>query len=105
MNLCRHCNLKNANRPMGLCWSCYYSPARALYTSTSKYARRGVRDSHASRPLPKKPTSATAGSSAKVAVLASRAARGEQLWHPDDCRAKVTCRRCGHHMKAREEVA
>lgn len=31
-----------------------------------------------------RPTSAPAGSDAKIAWLRARAARGEPLWHPDD---------------------
>lgn len=39
MKLCRHCKESSANRPKGLCWSCYYTPGvRKLYPSTSKYA-------------------------------------------------------------------
>ena len=41
--LCRHCKKVKANRPRGLCWSCYYSPSvREKYPSTSKFGRRGV---------------------------------------------------------------
>ncbi len=36
--LCRHCQKSHVNRPLGLCWHCYYCPGvRALYPSTSKY--------------------------------------------------------------------
>jgi hypothetical protein len=39
--LCRHCGRRRPNRPLGLCWGCYYTPGmRALYPSTSKYAPR-----------------------------------------------------------------
>lgn len=39
--LCRHCCRKNASRPRGLCWCCYYQPGvLALYPSTSKYQPR-----------------------------------------------------------------
>lgn len=33
---------------------------------------------------PRKPTTARAGSDAKIAVMAARAARGDSLFHPDD---------------------
>lgn len=45
--LCRHCQVKNANRPLGLCWTCYYKPGvRALYPSTSKYAPKRHGSAH-----------------------------------------------------------
>lgn len=38
--LCRHCNARHINRPLGLCWTCYYMPAvRQLYPSESIYTR------------------------------------------------------------------
>ncbi len=83
--LCRHCKRVYANRPRGLCWSCYYQPGvRELFPSTSKFARLGVADSYGSRALPPEPTSAAPGSPAKVRVLAERAALGVALWHPLD---------------------
>lgn len=37
--VCRHCNCRKVNRPRGLCWRCYYTPAvRAMYLSTHKFA-------------------------------------------------------------------
>lgn len=39
--LCRHCRTRHVNRPLGLCWHCYYAPGvRAQYPSTSPYANR-----------------------------------------------------------------
>lgn len=89
MPLCRHCRRLRATRPMGLCWTCYYTPGvRSLYPSTSKYARRGVRDfviSVVGSPrLPPEPTTALPGSEEKIEVLAERARLGVSLWHPDD---------------------
>lgn len=84
--VCRHCRRGNVNRPRGLCWPCYYTPAvSALYPSTSKYARRGVGYGHrANAPLPAAPTSARPGTPEKLAALEDRARAGEQLHHPDD---------------------
>ncbi|MGE3809161.1 MAG: hypothetical protein AB7K24_31235 [Gemmataceae bacterium] len=80
--LCRHCGRVRSNRPRGLCWSCYYAPGvREMFPSTSKFARRGVKDGFAA---PAEPTSARPGSKEKVAVLAQRAGLGQQLWHPHD---------------------
>jgi hypothetical protein len=45
VKLCRHCNRKKANRPRGLCFSCYYKPGVIdLYPVTSKYAPKKLRD-------------------------------------------------------------
>jgi hypothetical protein len=82
---CRHCQLVPANRPRGLCWSCYYSPGiRDRYPSTSKYAHRGLDDFYGEPVAPPFPTAALPGSVEKVLVLQGRAQRGEALWHPDD---------------------
>jgi hypothetical protein len=40
------------------------------------------------RPLPAEPTDALPGSEEKIRVLAQRAERGEQLWHPLDRRGQ-----------------
>ena len=83
--LCRHCHRAKANRPRGLCWTCYYAPGvRDLYPSTSKYARRGFADTYATPALDAEPTTARPGSPEKAAVLARRAALGMTLWHPQD---------------------
>jgi hypothetical protein len=82
--LCRHCECTKANRPRGLCWSCYYTPGvREQYPSTSKFAQRGVTDFNGRAPLPI-PTRALPGTSEKVAVLEERARLGQALWHPLD---------------------
>jgi hypothetical protein len=40
---CRHCGRAKVNRPLGLCWACYYAPAvRALYPSASRYCPGGA---------------------------------------------------------------
>jgi hypothetical protein len=84
--LCRHCQKTKANRPRGLCWSCYYTPGvREQFPSTSKFARRGVRDFNGKTRMPE-PTSALPGTLEKVAVLAERARLGLSLWHPLDAR-------------------
>jgi hypothetical protein len=83
--LCRHCGQKQAGRPRGLCWTCYQTPEiRGLYSSLSKFGRRGVLDFYGSGELPAAPTRAMPGSLQKVAVLQQRASRREALWHPDD---------------------
>jgi hypothetical protein len=85
--LCRHCKGARANRPRGLCWSCYYRPGvRDLYPSTSKYARCGIRDFNGKAGLPTAPTRALPGSPEKVAILAQRARLRQSLWHPLDAR-------------------
>lgn len=80
---CRRCG-KPATRPRGLCWSCYHSPARDAFPSTSKFARRGVADRVGDPPLPAEPTGALPGSEEKLRVLEARAAARVRLWHPQD---------------------
>jgi len=93
--LCRNCNRVRANRPRGLCWSCYYTPGvRELYPSTSKFARRGISDFNGRAALPV-PTDAAPGSAEKVAVLERRARLGQSLWHPQDAPMDVESRRLG----------
>ncbi|HEV3143522.1 MAG TPA: hypothetical protein VGZ47_06505 [Gemmataceae bacterium] len=83
--LCRHCQKTKANRPRGLCWSCYYKPGvRELFPSTSKFARRGVANFCGAAPLPDAPTDAPPGSEEKIRVLMERAANKQALWHPGD---------------------
>ncbi|HLW65419.1 MAG TPA: hypothetical protein VKS79_08890 [Gemmataceae bacterium] len=83
--LCRHCQKSKANRPRGLCWSCYYAPGvRELFPSTSKFARRGVANFCGIAPLPEAPTVAAPGSEEKICVLMERAAKKQALWHPAD---------------------
>jgi hypothetical protein len=83
--LCRHCHRVQANRPRGLCWSCYYTPGlRDLYPSTSKFGRRGLDDFYGEAPLPPLPTGAFPGSPEKVAILQQRAMLRQSLWHPND---------------------
>ena len=79
---CRHCLRAPVNRPRGLCWKCFYTPAvRTLYPSK---VRHGVRDGYGPRPLPPEPTRAWPGTPEKVAVLCQRAAMRCELWHPKD---------------------
>lgn len=72
------------NRPRGLCWSCYYTPGvKEQYPSTSKYAARGVGNGMRCAAPPPEPTAVPPGPD-KVAILAERAARGEQLFNDGD---------------------
>jgi hypothetical protein len=83
--MCRHCHRAKANRPRGLCWSCYYRPGlRELFPSTSKFARRGVMDFYGHTILAHAPTGALPGTPEKVAILEQRARLGVSLWHPLD---------------------
>ena len=83
--LCRNCGRIRANRPRGLCWSCYYRPGvREQFPSTSKFARRGVDDFYGTAIPAPFPTVAAPGSVEKVAVLEERARLRQVLWHPED---------------------
>ena len=102
--VCRHCRKTRANRPRGLCWSCYYAPGvKDRYPSTSKYAKRGVGNITGVQPLPAKPTEAVPGSAEKVAVLEARAAAGESLWHPQDADWSEAGRQVEAGRKSSEE--
>ena len=80
--LCRHCGLRNINRPRGLCWPCFKIPRiRDLYPSTSIYARRGQANRRGPAPYP---TRAAPGSPEKLLVMEKRAAKGYDLHHPHD---------------------
>ncbi len=84
--LCRHCQKVKSNRPRGLCWSCYYTPGvREQFPSTSKFARRGVKDFNGRTKLGE-PTDALPGTEEKVRVLMERARLGLSLFHPLDAR-------------------
>lgn len=85
--ICQHCNKSTVSRPKGLCWKCYHTPGVAeMYKTLSKYANRGVghfsgRARPASDPIHEPKTRQE-----KEKILAGRAERGEELFHPDDCR-------------------
>jgi hypothetical protein len=83
--VCRCCQLRFANRPRGLCWSCYYRPGvREQFPSTSKFASKGVGIFVPAPGPAAEPTLALPGSPAKVAVLEERARLHQDLWHPQD---------------------
>lgn len=85
--VCRHCGTRLITRTRRLCRACFDTPeVRDLYPpmGTNASGRRGVGlENRSKHPLPA-PTDALPGSAAKVEVLAQRAARGEQLFHPLD---------------------
>lgn len=81
--LCRHCNLKHPNRPMNLCWVCYYTPGvRGMYLSESKYARRG--EGLVEHEGPPQPLESLPGSLEKVLDLERRAQAGQTLFMDGD---------------------
>lgn len=87
--ICRHCNQSQASRPRQLCWACYNTPGvRNLYSTTSKFGRRGLGNVNGNRPLPAFPTQAPPGSPEKLAVLAERARLNLSLFHPEDVTEK-----------------
>lgn len=94
--MCRHCGKVKANRPRGLCWSCYYKPGvRDQYPSTSKFGRRGIDDFNGWPVEPPEPTNALPGSSEKVAILEQRARLKLALWHPQDAPMDRESRKLG----------
>lgn len=103
--LCKHCNRNKVQRPRGLCQYCYAWPhIRLLYPPVSKCGNRGLglapRPPGVARratwvetatpefgraaPLPAHPTDFLPGTELKKVVMMERAARGEQLFHPQD---------------------
>lgn len=88
---CRHCKDQDrvANRPRGLCWTCYYTPGvKELYEPIGEKGVYGAYGSatpmnHRGR-LPAQPTNELRGTPEKIEVMRERAARGESLFHPDD---------------------
>src|SRR5262245_17841287 len=83
--MCRNCQKTKANRPRGLCWTCYYTAGvREKFPSTSKFARRGIGNFNGTAPLPDQPTPAAPGSEAKIMILMERAAKRQALFHPLD---------------------
>ena len=82
VTLCCHCRAAPITRPRQLCWACYYTPGiRRRYPPENTYPLLGL---SGRRRLPRYPTLAPPGSAEKIAVLARRAQRGEELWHPED---------------------
>ena len=83
--ICKHCHERRANRPRGLCWSCYNTPGvREQYACLSLLGRPPVEDFAGQEDLPSQPTNARPGSPEKVAVLQERARLKQRLWHPLD---------------------
>ena len=80
--VCRHCRRHAANRPRGLCWTCYYTPGvRERYAPRCP---RGLEDFYGGTEPPLAPTRAMPGTLEKVAVLEQRARQRQALWHPQD---------------------
>lgn len=79
--LCVHCHKYRMSRPRGLCFGCSEKPGvRALYTANEK-------DRFDDDLVPKPvlfPTDARPGSDEKIAVMAGRFERGEELFHARD---------------------
>lgn len=88
---CLHCGVLMACKPRGLCDGCYKrSGVKLGYpVSGSGFARRSLPDRTGAAPLPTEPTGQPVGSEARFLVLEERAARGEQLAHPDDSLYRV----------------
>lgn len=82
---CLACNRNARCRPRGLCFGCYADPVvRSQHHSTDPRGRRGEGIITGAGLPPRSPTTYLPGSDEKVEVMAARAARGEQLFHPLD---------------------
>lgn len=83
---CRNCATRKGSRPRGLCYTCYQDGAiRAQHKGAIGHGIEGQRVRPGKR-LPAEPTTALPGSEEKIRVLEARAARGEQLHHPQDAK-------------------
>ena len=86
--VCKHCERWTANKPRGLCQSCYNTPGvREMYPSTSKFARRGLladNESTEDPPLAKTATETCPGSLERQEVYTQRIMEGRAMFHPDD---------------------
>lgn len=82
---CVHCKRKSGTwRARGLCQRCY-KYHRHLYPRTKKRKPSDDGYGHSAPTKPaSKPTSALPGSLEKIEVMRSRAAAGEELYHPLD---------------------
>jgi hypothetical protein len=84
--LCRHCQRRVANRPRGLCWTCYYTASVSeQYDSESIYGNRGV--GFGPRVQTARPTQYLPGTEGKVAELERRAKANMHLFHDQDALA------------------
>lgn len=83
---CRHCTIRIAGRPRGLCDRCYYDPLiREQYPpEPNPFTRHGVPERLSTPPLPDTPTDCEPGTPEKMAVLAARAEAQTELHHPQD---------------------
>ena len=89
MKMCRHCGVKKANRPRGLCWAFYYaSGVRELYPSASNFVRRILED-FIGRAKLSEPTTELPGTEEKLVVMQRRASAREAIFHPKDSTREV----------------
>ena len=84
---CKHCHsqYRQAWR-RGLCRRCHEVPEIKERYPKLKTNRKGLAGDNEPRLPAARPTFARPGSPEKQAVLAERAATGQELWHPNDAR-------------------
>lgn len=94
---CRHCGVKNANRPRGLCWAHYHDlDIRSLYPaekggavgSGGGHVSTGREDFNGPSLVPGT-TKALPGSERKIEVMRRRAMLRQAVHNPRDARANV----------------
>jgi hypothetical protein len=82
---CVNCKQVRCRRARGLCGPCYLNTdVRALFPSTSKFAKRGSGTGGGSAPLADEPTFELPGTPQKVEVMRERASLRQRLFHPGD---------------------
>lgn len=83
MKRCVNCKYRNSSRSRGLCWRCFYSPGvKETYPVDAIYGRRGV-GLESTGPA-ETPTDTRPGTEERIRVLEARAAKGQDLEHPED---------------------
>lgn len=97
--ICRHCNERMANRPLGLCYRDYENKeVRRQYQTVCKFGRRApVEDFNGNAPLPE-PCDCNPGSEEKIAVLARRVELRQSLHCPQE-RKFVRARKKPHALR------
>lgn len=86
-NPCRHCGTSGYIHRRGLCQRCYdKKKIRHLHGPVSPFGNKALTyDCAGGRPLPK-PTDAIPGSPEKIAVMAERFRKRQQIHHPRDAK-------------------
>lgn len=94
--VCRECRRNSSIHSRGLCRRCFRTPSiLARYPAQSVYIPQAEAGRSGCAGLPE-PTSAIPGSDEKIAILAERASKLQELHHPLDVRHEFSCDDISH---------